>query len=416
MKVDAHAAPRDTQVAGHRATDPGGPAAGARPHERGPRRAGRGVVVGVRRRHPRRGTGVGTTVGHRARVRGCRLVGRGHTPILTYVPGKQGRSRGRLRGASGSTLMASTPSPAPRWSHDREPHPERAATEHVIPRRQLRPVARQRLLPRHRRPLVRRRLHRPGPALRRRPGAHPGRGGRARLPRRHRSHRLRHPLAAPARPARRHPRRACSAAGRRRPDRAARARRLPRARWGVLDRQRQRLVRARCGSSRSPRSPGWCWPVATAARRRPATAARPPRRRPTAPRSPPPRPRQERPCPPPPATPRRRWRAPRPRPRRRRTPAASRAPTGPPSPAPTVAPRRAVPPARTVAGPPRPPRRARWVRSARPRRRGLVAAAPAPSSGWCRSASPWSASASVRRSTARSASRAARPPSASSSP
>ena len=322
--------------------------------------------------------------------------------------------------------MASPPRRGPRWSHDGEPHPERAPTEHVLPRRQLRPVAQQRLPARHRRPLVRRCLHRPGPALRRRPGADPGRGGRARLPRRHRPDRLRHPLAAPARPAGRHPRRACRAPGRCRPDRPARARRVPRDRRGLLDRQRQRLVRPA---------------VADPGRRRRLARAGPAQRPHAADRL-----RQRRRPPPPYGTPHPRPTA-RPRPRRRsRHPAPvrrghvhrhallRRAADGERADPDAAAPYAGSQPGAyrgpqpgTYGGPPASgaSRPVRWPAHPagpaapgrpRPRRRARVAAAPARSSAWCRSASPWSGSASARPWTTRSASRAARPPWASSSP
>ena len=133
----------------------------------------------------------------------------------------------------------------PRWSHDGEPNPERATAEHVLPRRQLRQAAQT---AGYQRDTDSRWFGGVCSGLAQRfgvdPVLDPGRRGRARVRRRHRPDRVRGPVAAASRPSRRHPRRARGAPGRRRADRPARPRGVPRARWPVLDRQRQRLVRA----------------------------------------------------------------------------------------------------------------------------------------------------------------------------
>ena len=270
-------------------------------------------------------------------------------------------------------------------------------TEHVLPRRQLRPAAQQRLPTRHRRPLVRRRLHRPGPALRRRPGAHPRRGGRARVPRRHRPDRLRHPLAAPARPAA-----------------ATSSPSVPCARATPARSPCSCSPRSSCsvGCSRSAtatagsppvadpgrrRRAGSCWPGATRhAADRLRQRAGPALRHPPAPTARPRHPRRS--ATPPPSgeamstT----------RPLRRAADgeradpdaraAVCRQPAGrlprPRSPAPTVA-RRAAGQPGPYGGRPTPPAPPRPVGPG-PAAAARGAAAPARSSAWCRSASPWS--------------------------
>ena len=212
------------------------------------------------------------------------------------------------------------------------------------------------------------------------------------------------------------------APGRCRADRAARARRLPPCRWGLLDRQRQRLVRAavadpgrrdhlaraeagaanrgtRCSS---PSAERWV-PL-----RRPLRHPLHPHLAPPAPAplgATFPREAMSTPTPtyaaPPMASAPRRGPAP---PSAGGQPGAYRGPQpgtygGPPAPG---------RPARTAAGPPRPP--AAPDRPAPPPRPACARPGPAPSSAWSRSASRWSASASARPWTTRSASRAARPP------